>query len=678
VRKLNALLPNAFLIVALASFSHVLYADSNYIEPTMVTLPAGEFLMGSKESDAEQPIHKVKVGSFKLAKYDVTVKEFMQFIKATDYKPTKACLVIAPKNALQEQPTTWGADNDIGREFNPVTCLSWKDTQAYIAWLSNQTGKHYRLPSEAEWEYAARAGSTTKFHFGDDEKNLCLYGNGYDKPTSEIVGPLFQWSAKGIECYDDELNPSTVGTYLPNKFGLYDMIGNVSQWVADCYHTNYQGAPQTANAWTDANCTTPFARGGTRFTGANNQRSAFRPSAEAVNTIAQQGYFDRGFRLALDIKNDIKEGIKDDTSTSLSESQKSFIADLTKAQQTAIERKAIALKNREALLATYKNWKKLPVIVPPMVNISAGEFLMGSNFSAKEKPIHKVNVKAFKISKYEVTIKQFKQFAAATNHITGNDCWKHVSENGGPFKDGIAVLPGNWLTPEYAPSDFHPVMCVSWDDATAYLAWLSKQTGKKYRLPTEAEWEYAAGAGSTTKYFFGNDDKDICQYGNAFDESGMRAFVRDKEYKKRDMRCDDGAEYTTVVGMYKPNAFGLYDTIGNISEWVEDCDHENYEGAPTDGSAWISEQCYMRSRKGSTYGQGESSHTAMRAHGGQNNRSSLGEGFRVVEDIQIDDICSDASSTACKKVSGKQSTFEIELAEAQKAELIKRKQALSK
>lgn len=667
MRKLNAL-----LIVTLVCFSNMLYAD-NYIEPAMVTIPAGEFLMGSKESDAEQPIHKVKVGSFKLAKYDVTAKEFMLFIKATDYKPTKVCLLKAQKGVLQEQPTTWDEDKDIDRQFNPITCLSWKDTQAYIAWLSAQTNKHYRLPSEAEWEYAARAGSTKKFHFGDDEKNLCQFGNGYDQPASKEVGVFFQWPAKGIECNDYEYSSSVVGTYSPNKFGLYDMIGNVSQWVADCYHRNYQGAPQTASTWTDANCTIPFARGGTWSTTANSQRSAFRPKEEEVKAIAQQGYFDRGFRLALDIN----EGIKNNTPTSLSELQKSFIAALTKAQQVVIDRKAIELKRRDALLAIYKSWKKTPAIVPPMVSIPAGEFLMGSNLADKEKPIHKVSVNAFKISKYEVTIKQFKQFAAATNYMTNNDCWKYVSENGGPFKDGIAVLPGNWLTPEYTPSDFHPVMCVSWDDANAYLTWLSQQTGKKYRLPTEAEWEYATGAGSTTKYFFGNDDKDLCQYGNTFDESGMRAFVRDKEYKKRSMACDDEAEYTTVVGMYKPNAFGLYDMIGNVSEWVEDCDHENYEGAPTDGSAWISEKCYMRSRKGSTYGQGERSHTTMRAHGGQNNRSSLGEGFRIVEDIQENDICPDASS-ACKKISGKQNLFETELAEAQKAELAKRKQTSSK
>ncbi len=659
MRKLNAL-----LIVVLASFSHLLYADSSYIEPMMVTIPAGKFLMGSKESDAEQPIHKVKVGSFRLAKYNVTSKEFMQFIKATGYKPAQVCVFKEQKGALKEYPNDWRTEKFIDREFYPVDCLSWKDVHAYIAWLSTQTNKHYRLPSEAEWEYAARAGSRKKFHFGDDERNLCQYGNVYDQPTALDLGSLLQWPTKGVECIDDEMNTTIVGTYLPNQFGLYDMIGNVSQWVADCYHANYQGAPRTGIAWTDANCATPFARGGTWSTGANSQRSSFRPTAEEANAIAQQGYGDRGFRLALDIK--------DDTPTPLGESQKSFISDLTKAQQTAIERKAAASKEREALLATYKSWGKTAVIVPPMVNIPAGEFLMGSNRYPKEKPIHKVSVNAFKISKYEVTIQQFKQFAAATNYITGNECWKFVSEGGGPFKDGILVAPGNWLTPEYAPSDFHPVMCVSWDDANAYLKWLSQQTEKKYRLPTEAEWEYAAGAGSTTKYFFGNDDKDLCQYANALDESGMRAFVRDNQYKKRDMKCDDGAEYTTVVGMYKPNAFGLYDMIGNVSEWVEDCDHENYEGAPTDGSAWISEKCYMRSRKGSAYGQEWGSHTAMRGHGGQNNRSSLGEGFRIVEDV-----CTE-SPTDCKESPNQKNTFELELAAMQKAEREKQQQTIRK
>lgn len=660
---------NTLLIVAITCFSHVLYADNNYIEPIMVTLPAGEFSMGSKESDSEQPIHTVKISAFKLAKYDVTVKEFLQFTNATDYKPTGGCLFKADKGILREMPTRWGSLTAIHGEFIPMNCVSWKDTQAYMDWLSTQTGKHYRLPSEAEWEYTARAGSTQKFHFGNDEKKLCQYGNGNDKTTSQEIGHDLQWPDKPIACDDHENIMSTVGSYLPNKFGLYDMVGNVSQWVADCHHDNYQGAPQTGSAWSETNCVAPFSRGGSWLANINSQRSAFRPTAADTKASANLGSFDRGFRLALDIQ--------EDTTAALSDSQKSFMTELISAQHNAIEHRASVVKERALLLTKYKTWGNTPVIIPPMVNIAAGEFLMGSDLADKEKPIHKVSVKAFKISTYEVTIKQFKQFAAATHYVTGENCWKYVSEGGGQFKVGYDVAPGNWLTTEYAPSDFHPVMCVSWNDAHAYLDWLSQQTGKKYRLPTEAEWEYAARADSTTKYFFGDADKDLCQYGNTFDESGMRAFVRDKDYKKKDMACDDGAEYTTVVGMYKPNAFGLYDIIGNISEWVEDCDHENYEGAPTDGSAWISEKCSMRSRKGSSYGPGGGSHTSMRGHGGQSNRSGLGEGFRIAEDIQADEHCSDSSS-ACAKASDKQNTFATELAKAQKAELIKRKQALSK
>lgn len=317
-----------------------------------------------------------------------------------------------------------------------------------------------------------------------------------------------------------------------------------------------------------------------------------------------------------------------------------------------------------------------PLIEPPMVTLPAGEFLMGSTLSDKEKPVHKVSVKAFKIAKHEVTVGQFKQFVTTTGYKAtdwaSGKCWKFLDEGGGRAKMGIDVAPGDWSTPEYAPSDFHPVMCISWDEAQAYLAWLSQQTGKKYRLPTEAEWEYAAHAGSTSKYFFGDNEKDLCKYANTFDESGLRAFMRDKKYKKRDTACDDGAEYTTVVGMYKPNAFGLYDMIGNVSEWVEDCDHANYEGAPIDGSAWMAEDCSMRSRKGSIYGPSPN-HTAMRGHGGQTNRSSLGEGFRIVEDIQLN-----SDGSALKQKSESKTSFEIELAKAQKTEREKRKAAQSK
>ena len=655
-----------FVIGSLMLFSSTLCAaeksSQTALEPLMVSLPGGEYLMGSNKNPSEQPIHTVNIQPFKLATYPVTIKEFLQFTEATNYEATGTCLHKVQDGTLNELTMRPLAEmaNVIG-EYTPITCVSWTEVQAYISWLNQQTGKHYRLPSEAEWEYAARAGSHSRFHFGDDEQKLCDYGNGYDQTVYLFFGRDLKWQETPLACDDGETWANAVGIYKPNKFGLHDMQGNVTQWVADCYHPDYQGAPKTGQPRLGDNCQ-HFARNGSWLTNPDQLRLPYRPTASEIAAIKHTHseatrFSDRGFRLALD-----------ETSQQVDSNhppQKDFLADLQEAQKIARERNAVAQKGRQDLLNAYKSLRKTPLITPPMVTIPAGEFLMGSDLANNEKPIHKVSVKPFRISKYEVTVKQFKQFAAATGYMTDNNCWKFVNENGGRFKTGYDMAPGNWLTPDYAPSDFHPVMCVSWDDANAYLAWLSKQTGRKFRLPTEAEWEYAARAGTTTRFFFGDDANQLCEYANTFDKSGMRAFVRDKGYQPKEKTCDDYAEYTSVVGMYKPNAFGLHDVIGNVSEWVEDCDHHNFEGAPTDGSAWLAKECSMRTRRGNSYGVTNDSQVSMRGHGGQTNRSSLGEGFRIAEDI-------DASSINMEMVE-KNNSFEIDLKNAQQAERVKRK-----
>lgn len=344
-----------------------------------------------------------------------------------------------------------------------------------------------------------------------------------------------------------------------------------------------------------------------------------------------------------------------------------FARNILRGQTEAKTRRANNIALIKHTLAASKTWDTGELIIPPMVTIPAGEFLMGSNASERTRPAHKVRVPSFKMSPYEVTVKQFKQFVQSTGYVIANDlCWQWIDENSGPFKMGFYLTQGNWLTPAYAPGDYHPVMCVSWDDANAYLKWLSQSTGKHYRLPTEAEWEYAARAGSTSKYGVGDDEKALCDYGNIWDASGMRAFVRDKKYQHKTTACDDGAEYTSVVGTYKPNAFGLYDMQGNISEWVQDCDPPNYIGAPIDGSAVTADYCMMRSRRGSNYGPSDTLVT-FRGHGGHSNRSSMGEGFRIVEEIRPQDACH-SDKDACKQVVRK-STFEQELTRAQQAEL---------
>jgi formylglycine-generating enzyme required for sulfatase activity len=280
-----------------------------------------------------------------------------------------------------------------------------------------------------------------------------------------------------------------------------------------------------------------------------------------------------------------------------------------------------------------------------MVTIPAGKFIMGSNTGQPTKiphfPERELTVKSFQLSKFELTVQEFRKFVEATNYETRTECWARKVGTG-----EAEVRPGSWNSPEYASSEAHPVMCVSQKDAKAYIAWLNQQTGKQYRLPSEAEWEYAARAGSQDDYFFGKDEKKLCEYANVFDKSGARGFKRDLGVDWTGIDCDDNAEYTSAVGSYKPNAFGLHDMIGNVGEYVEDCEHGNYEGAPSDGSAWITDcprEEYLFGlikmdkkiiHRGGNYGSDDAwSRVFIRGHAGESNPSSLGEGFRLALDV---------------------------------------------
>lgn len=288
-------------------------------------------------------------------------------------------------------------------------------------------------------------------------------------------------------------------------------------------------------------------------------------------------------------------------------------------------------------------------IVPALVSIPGGDFLMGDDkeieVKAKHWPQHKVSVKPFLLSKYEVTVKEFKAFIIDTNYQTNNECWQWSGDS-----SPLEKREGSWHSAFNAPSDFHPVMCISYNDALAYIAWLSDKTGYQFRLPSEAEWEYAARAGTTTNYFFGNDVNQLCDYGNVFDQSAEKAFKRDLGVNWKGVKCDDYAEYTTTVGQYKPNSFGLYDMIGNVGEFVSDCEHRDYINAPTDGSVWH-EDCYdgrlfgfisvsadhdMFIHRGGSYGYPAWAMSLyIRNHVGKDNTSSMGEGFRIALDTSV-------------------------------------------
>jgi formylglycine-generating enzyme required for sulfatase activity len=240
---------------------------------------------------------------------------------------------------------------------------------------------------------------------------------------------------------------------------------------------------------------------------------------------------------------------------------------------------------------------------PEMVVIAAGEFMMGSPKDEEgrwdnEGPQHKVKIaRAFALGRYAVTVGEFRRFVAASAYET---------EAEGKPSEGLATLVDDkwdwskgksWRDPGFPQDDRHPVVGVSWNDALAYARWLAKETGKTYRLPSEAEWEYAARAGTTTSHYWGDEPNQACRYANVADRTAKAKFpgwtIHD---------CDDGYVYTAPVGSFQPNAFGLYDMIGNVWEWTQDCWNESYQGAPTDGSAWGMGDCGRRVVRGGSWG----------------------------------------------------------------------------
>ncbi len=207
--------------------------------PQMIVLSAGEFMMGSKENENEKPVHRVVIEKpFAVSQFELTFDEW------------DACIAHA---ICSYNP----GDQGWGRGKRPVINVSWDDAQKYVVWLSNKTGKTYRLLSEAEWEYAARAGSSTAYAWGDDI--------GIGRANCDGCGS--QW---------DNKQTAPVGSFSANTFGLYDMHGNVWEWVQDCFVNNYDGAGADASPRTNGDCLRRVLRGGAWGTDPWNLRSTGR------------------------------------------------------------------------------------------------------------------------------------------------------------------------------------------------------------------------------------------------------------------------------------------------------------------------------------------------------------------------------------------------------------------
>jgi sulfatase modifying factor 1 len=244
------------------------FRDCEYC-PEMVVVPAGRFTMGSPSSKVGRPVwadespqHRVTIGyAFAVGKYPVTRDEYARFASETSHDPSG------------EWQNPFPGYTQTGRD--PVVNVSWDDAKAYMRWLSEKTGHNYRLLSEAEYEYAERAGTTTAYWWGDSDADLCRYANG-DPCNHHGTVP--------------------VGSYPANAFGLYDMAGNVWEWTEDCWKNTYAGAPDDGTAWTAGTCGERVLRGGSWLDYARYLRSADRYGDGTG--VRGNGYGFFGFRVA--------------------------------------------------------------------------------------------------------------------------------------------------------------------------------------------------------------------------------------------------------------------------------------------------------------------------------------------------------------------------------------------
>lgn len=496
--------------------------------PEMVWIPAGQAPQAPGSSDRQRWFNGFELEvPLAVGRYEVTFAEW------------DACVAQGGCSRRPEEGVTEGMifDSKWGRGRQPVINVSHADAQQFVAWLSQKTGQRYRLLSLIEFNYASRAGAATVYPWGDKpDAGAANCANCGGKSTDRTLA---------------------VGSFAPNAWGLFDMIGNVDEHVADCYGSHREGTQrgQVFAQWIKLAERKSVAEPIDQCSAAPGRNAVSDPATGVAG--GRYGVALPGPGLVLFHQ---------------------FIprVDISSSSGLRVAREftlPAPVFDRVAL-APFRDCADCP----ELVKLPAGRFEMGSPYQSPEGsfddefPLRWVEVGEFAIGRFELTRGQFAAFARETGHKPAAGCNVVVARD---KTTAVTLdLARGWADPGFAQGDDHPVTCLNRADAMAYLAWLSRKTGERYRLPSEAEWEYAARAHSAGRRPWGQEANSACWFTNLADARFHLAFGSSEAV------CDDGHAHTAPVGQFRANAYGLHDMLGNVAEMVEDCHRPNYNGAP--------------------------------------------------------------------------------------------------
>jgi formylglycine-generating enzyme required for sulfatase activity len=428
-----------------------------------VRVPAGRFLMGSSRGHGdERPVHEVVIAcDFRIGATEVTVRQFRAFIEATGYRTTAerqggAWHFPSRGETRWTRKCDWRHPGFAQTDDHPVVCISYLDATEFCHWLSAASGLPIRLPSEAQWEYACRAGAA---------------GTG-----AGAIEPLAWFDATS----EQQTHP--VADKASNAWGLYDMQGNASEWCKDIYRWHYFGAPCDGSA--DLRPAVPVLaatrrtlRGGSWCTPRTSCRCSYRcPVHQALRGS------DTGFRIVCSREHGEPDG--------------SSRTPATRGPYPSPPGGTAP----PALALTVKG------LTFDFVRIDPGTFTMGSRHRyvdsynwTYEMPTHSVRIEhPYYLGVTEVTVEQFGRFVGETDYVTDAEKqgWAYAA---GTEPWHYEVL-ADWRFPGFIQDEREPVTHIGWYDAVAFCQWLSEETGCNIRLPSEAEWEYACRAGTTGEY----------------------------------------------------------------------------------------------------------------------------------------------------------------------------------